>query len=61
MIWGRTTTEKFTKIYSVGKKFAWLPVQLKDGRWIWWEYVWKHSWTTAYWGDNGYHYERYTA
>ena len=61
MIWGKTTKEKLTQYYSVGKWFAWRPVQLEDGRWVWWEYVWCHSWRKKYNGDAGYRYERYTA
>lgn len=57
MIWGKTTSEKLITIYSVNQWFVWRPVQLKNGRWIWWEYVWKHSWSSYF--DSGYHYERY--
>ena len=58
MIWGKTTSEKIAEIYSVSKWFAWYPIQLKDGRWIWWEYVWLHKCRSYLTGTN-YHYEVY--
>ena len=56
MIWGKITSEKCETIYSVSKRFAWHPIQLTDGQWVWWEYVWKHSWASYL--SSGYRYER---
>ena len=56
MIWGKTTSEKLTTVYSVSQRFAWFPVQLTDGQWVWWERVWKHSWSSYI--SNGYRYEQ---
>ena len=42
MKWGKTIEEKnykyWTKVYR-NKWFAWFPVQLNNGCWVWWEYV----------------------
>lgn len=37
--------------------FAWLPVQLMDGRWVWLRKVWRHrdTWTTPFFP----HFHRY--
>lgn len=56
MIWGMTNSEKYTTIYSVGQRFAWYPVRLTDGQWVWWEYVRVHSWHSHI--TNGHRYER---
>lgn len=37
--------------------FAWYPVQLKDGRRVWWERVWYHHWSASYLTTKNYHYE----
>lgn len=43
MIWGKTLAEKPPKPerqYGDKKvKFIWFPGQLRDGRWVWWEWV----------------------
>lgn len=41
MIWGKTTEQKLERIYSFHKWFAWYPVELENGQWCWWEYVWQ--------------------
>jgi len=55
MIWGMTNKQKGETIYSQKKWFAWRPVKLKDGQWVWWEYVWIMS-ERNYW-HSAYHYE----
>lgn len=40
MIWGKTTEEQL-KVYHKHKWFAWYPVTLDDGRWVWWEWIWE--------------------
>lgn len=40
MIWGKTTIERKKKQQAKEKKwFAWYPIHLVDGRWVWLEYV----------------------
>lgn len=42
MIWGKTDIQREAAKKKFGDeeiKFAYLPVQLKDGRWVWWEHV----------------------
>lgn len=62
MIWGKTTREKYETIYSVSQKFIWFPIQLTNGQWVWWEYVWKHScrYSSNRRLSNSYRYERMT-
>ncbi len=36
MIFGKTYTQRKR---SSGFWFAWYPVKLKDGRWVWWQQV----------------------
>jgi|LULE01.1.fsa_nt_gb hypothetical protein len=36
MIWGRTTAERRAAAEEWTTRFAWFPVRLWDGRWIWW-------------------------
>ena len=38
MIWGKKTNEKLW-MYRRHRWFAWRPVRLEDGRWIWLEVV----------------------
>lgn len=53
MIFGKTTTEKQAKFRS-GIWFAWRPVQLKDGRWCWLQWV-EYKWDSG-WGGCWYDY-----
>lgn len=55
MIWGNKRKQEC--MGSVCQWFAWHPVRLRDGRWVWWETVWLHEWTTKA-GDIGRHYEQ---
>lgn len=55
MIWGKLLKEKVERVYSCGKWFAWYPIRLKDGRWAWWEYVWRHISESYY--STQYHFE----
>lgn len=42
MIFGRTHEDRqCSNIYRDELWFAWRPVHLKDGRWIWLDYVWR--------------------
>lgn len=42
MIWGRTNAEVAAERDEWKPAFAWVPVRLWDGRWLWWEpYVWR--------------------
>ena len=56
MIWG--TKRKLENMGSICIWFAWHPVRLRDGRWIWWERVWWHEWTKEV-GDIGHCYTQY--
>lgn len=40
MIFGRTySNKKSMKIHKNDIWFAWYPIQLEDGRWVWWQKV----------------------
>ncbi len=58
MIWGRTYAKsKYDEEskWPEGKNwYAWYPVILSDGRWIWREWIWREYWSS--WGDGGYDY-----
>ena len=58
MIWGRTFTKrKYDKEskWPEGKNwYAWRPVILEDGRWIWREWIWREYHSS--WGDGWYDY-----
>ena len=49
MIWGKTTYEQLWE-YRRHKWFAWYPVTLDNGRWVWWEYIWRQK--EGHWGGN---------
>lgn len=59
MIWGKFTKEEKEGSGSLCQWFAWHPVRLRDGRWVWWETVWLHEWTSQSFGGRGHHYEPY--
>ena len=48
MIWGKTFKQKRIERIAVNARwFAWKPVQLNDGRWIWWtrlQRVYRDNW-----------------
>jgi len=56
MIWGKTNTQRLA-IYEKHKWFAWYPVKLNDGRWIWWEWTWQQRLTNSH-GMNSWDRER---
>jgi len=42
MIWGKTDKQRLEGWHELGDErviFTYFPHQLKDGRWVWWEYV----------------------
>jgi len=42
MIWGKKHEDKYDP-FEPHEWFAWRPVQLMDGRWIWWERIMRHK------------------
>lgn len=55
MIWGKTI-EKQLWMYRRHKWFAWYPVKLNDGRWVWWEIIWQQK--ECHRGGDGWNRER---
>ena len=56
MIWGKTNKEK--EDWQKKKDshwFVWYPIQLVDGRWVWWEFVIRESWCS--WDGSYYEYK----
>ena len=43
MIWGETTKEMLNRVFGKHKWFAYRPVKLKDGRWVWWQLIYKQE------------------
>lgn len=46
MIWGKTKTEKLKQklwVYKLHAWFAWRPVKLDNGRWIWLQWIWQQK------------------
>lgn len=53
MIWGETTEQAAQRRESWQRAFAWIPVQLWDGRWCWWCYYWVRTSRLSPNGDPG--------
>jgi len=51
MIWGKTTEEQLWE-YRKHKWFAWYPVALDNGQWVWWEWIWRQKESQIRDGDN---------
>ena len=45
MIWGETTEQKLW-VYKLHAWFAWHPVKLNNGRWVWLQWIWRQKNTT---------------
>jgi len=55
MIWGKTNVERQRLEREKNAHwFAWFPVELKDGRWAWLEYLEREPFSS--WGGSGYYY-----
>lgn len=42
MIWGQTAQEKLWA-YKLHAWFAWRPVKLDNGRWVWLQWIWQQK------------------
>lgn len=55
MIWGETTKQKLERkswVYGLHAWFAWYPVKLDNGRWIWLQWIWQQKNRTVVDGVN---------
>jgi hypothetical protein len=52
MIWGKTFKQQEREQENKDMSwFAWYPIQLTNGRWLWWEYVRRFKYESSAWAS----------
>jgi len=53
MIWGTSYKKRDAELNKITSCFAWFPIRLESGRWVWLQRVKCHYWTSVS-GDSVY-------